>query len=145
MIDLEMLYEPHVLGIILCPNFLFLFFKIKFIYLFLNETKMSILMMKKKVKWTRLSCVQLFVTPWTIQSMEFSRAEYFPFFRGSSQTRDRTQVSHTAGRFFYQLSHKGSPLIFLLIFALCILDDTYVYLMIHKAKIRRNIKEKNNI
>ena len=24
-----------------------------------------------------LSCVQLFVTPWTIQSMEFSRPEYW--------------------------------------------------------------------
>ena len=27
-------------------------------------------------KWKSLSCVQLFVTPWTIQSMEFSRPEY---------------------------------------------------------------------
>ena len=28
-------------------------------------------------KWRSLSCVQLFVTPWTIQSMEFSRPEYW--------------------------------------------------------------------
>ena len=28
------------------------------------------------VKWTSPSRVQLFVTPWTIQSMEFSRPEY---------------------------------------------------------------------
>ena len=28
-------------------------------------------------KWKSLSCVQLFVTPWTIQSMEFSRPEYW--------------------------------------------------------------------
>ena len=33
----------------------------------------------------------------------------FPFSRGSFQPRDRTQVSHIAGGFFYQLSHKGSP------------------------------------
>ena len=33
----------------------------------------------------------------------------FPFSRGSSQPRDQTQVPHIAGRFFYQLSHKGSP------------------------------------
>ena len=33
----------------------------------------------------------------------------FPFSRRSSQPRDRTQVSRIAGRFFYQLSHKGSP------------------------------------
>ena len=26
-------------------------------------------------KWKSLSCVQLFATPWTIQSMEFSRPE----------------------------------------------------------------------
>ena len=29
-----------------------------------------------KVKWKSLSRVQLFVTPYTIQSMEFSRSEY---------------------------------------------------------------------
>ena len=28
-----------------------------------------------EVKWKSLSCVQLFATPWTIQSMEFSRPE----------------------------------------------------------------------
>ena len=33
----------------------------------------------------------------------------FPFSRGSSQPRDRTQVSCIEGGFFYQLSHKGSP------------------------------------
>jgi len=49
-----------------------------------------------------LSHVQLFATPWTIQSMEFSRPEYrpewvaFPLSRGSSQPRDGTQVSCTA-------------------------------------------------
>ena len=43
-------------------------------------------------KWKSLSHVQLFVTPWTIQSMEFCRPEYFS--RGSSQ------VSHIASTFF---------------------------------------------
>ena len=33
----------------------------------------------------------------------------FPFSRGSSQLRDGTQVSHIVGRFFYCLSHQGSP------------------------------------
>ena len=32
----------------------------------------------------------------------------FHFSRGSSQPRDQTPVSCIAGRFFYQLSHKGS-------------------------------------
>ena len=31
-----------------------------------------------------------------------------PFFRGSSQPRDRTQSSHITGRRFYCLSHQGS-------------------------------------
>ena len=48
------------------------------------------------------SCLTLHVTPWTIQSMEFSRPEIpelvaVPFSRGSSQPRDRTQVSRVAG------------------------------------------------
>ena len=30
-----------------------------------------------EVKWKSLSCVRLFVTPWTIQSVEFSRPEYW--------------------------------------------------------------------
>ena len=30
-----------------------------------------------KEKWKSLSCVSLFVIPWTIQSMEFSRLEYW--------------------------------------------------------------------
>ena len=30
----------------------------------------------------------------------------FPLSRGSSQPRDRIQVSRIAGRFFYQLSHR---------------------------------------
>ena len=83
-------------------------------------------------KWKSLNHVQLFATPWTIQSMEFSRLTQnsvnytyyfvhhipstyivhgilqarilewvaFPFFRGSSQPRDQTQVSHISGRFF---------------------------------------------
>ena len=31
----------------------------------------------EKLKWKSLSGVWLFVTPWTIQSMEFSRPEYW--------------------------------------------------------------------
>ena len=30
-----------------------------------------------RVKWKSFSCVQLLVTPWTIQSVEFSRPEYW--------------------------------------------------------------------
>ena len=60
-------------------------------------------LMKYKGKWKCLSCVRVFVTPRTKQSMEFSRPEYwvaFPFSRGSSPPRDWTQVSCIAGSFF---------------------------------------------
>ena len=58
-----------------------------------------------KRKRKSLSHVWLFATPWTIQSMGFSRLEYwsevaFAFSRGSSQPRDQTQVSHIAGGCF---------------------------------------------
>ena len=53
--------------------------------------------MKGKVKVKSLSHVRLYANPWTIQSMEFSRPEYWS---GSSQPRDQTQVSHIVGRFF---------------------------------------------
>ena len=33
--------------------------------------------LKCEVKWKLLSCVQLFATLWTIQSMELSRPEYW--------------------------------------------------------------------
>ena len=63
------------------------------------------------VKWKSLSLSFFlsrfwpFATTGTIQFMEFSRPEYFeqvafPFSRGSSQPRDRTQVSRIAGGFF---------------------------------------------
>ena len=58
-----------------------------------------------KVKRESESHVRLFATPWTIQSLEVSRAERilvwvaFPFPKGSSQPRDRTQVSLIVGRF----------------------------------------------
>ena len=50
----------------------------------------------KTWKWNSLSHIQLFANPWTIQSTEFSRPEYwsgiaFPFSRGSFQPRDRTR------------------------------------------------------
>ena len=57
-------------------------------------------------KWKSLSRVWLFATPWTIQSMKFSRPNTgvgdlnLSLLQGSSQPRDRSQISHFAGRFF---------------------------------------------
>ena len=65
-----------------------------------------------------LSCVRLFVTPWTEAhqaplSMGILQARILewvamPSSRGSSQRRDQTQVSHIADGFFTVLSHQGS-------------------------------------
>ena len=57
------------------------------------------------VKWTSLSHVWLFVTPWTITVHEILQARIqewvaFPFSRGASQPRDWIQISCFAGGFF---------------------------------------------
>ena len=60
------------------------------------------------VQWERFSSLiseqqWLFATPWTVHGICQPRIlEWvaFPFSRGSSQSRDQTQVSHIAGRFF---------------------------------------------
>ena len=70
----------------------------------------------KKRKWKWLSRVRLFATPWTIQSVEFSRPEYwsgkpFPspgdFPNPGIKLRD---LLHCRWLLF-QLSHKGSPIV----------------------------------
>ena len=53
----------------------------------------------KKWKWESLSCVWLFATPWILQARILEWVA-IPFFRGSSQPRDGTQVSRIAGEFF---------------------------------------------
>ena len=57
----------------------------------------------QRIKLVSQSCLTLW-TPWTIQSMEFSRLEHWSgslsLSRGSSQPRDRTQVSRMADGFF---------------------------------------------
>ena len=60
-------------------------------------------------KWKPLSRVQLIATPWTVHGILQARIlewAAFPFSKGSSPPRDRTQISHIAGGFFYQLSHQ---------------------------------------
>ena len=56
-----------------------------------------------KWKWSFLSHVQLFETLWSrvhgILQARILEWVAFPFSRRSSQPRDRTQVSHIAGRF----------------------------------------------
>ena len=64
-------------------------------------------------KWKSLSRVQLFATPWTIQSMEFFRPQYWSGSLSLLQRIFPTQGLNPRlphGRWIlYQLSHKGSP------------------------------------
>ena len=58
----------------------------------------------EKWKWKSVSRIRLFVThelynPWILQARTLEWVA-LPFSRGSSQPRDRTQVSHIAGGFF---------------------------------------------
>ena len=60
------------------------------------------------MKWKSLSCIRLFATPWTIQSMEFSCTEYWsgqPF----PSPGDLPNLGLEPRRILYQLSHEGSP------------------------------------
>ena len=64
-------------------------------------------------KWKPLSHVQPFVTPWAIQSMEFSGPEYWS---GSPSLLQGTFTTHrlNSGLLYcrgilYQLSHQGNP------------------------------------
>ena len=73
-----------------------------------SETHYHALSLSKscEVKSKSLSSVRLFMNPWTIQSSGFLQARIlewvaFLFSRGPSQPKDRTQVSHIAGRFFF--------------------------------------------
>ena len=67
------------------------------------------------LKWKSLSHVRLFVTPWIIQSAEFSRPEYWNGLGSRSllQVIFPTQGSNPGllhGRqILYQVSHQGSP------------------------------------
>ena len=74
-------------------------------------------------KWTSLSHVQLFATPWTIQSMGFSNPEYCPWdspiqgtgvascflLQGIFPTQGSNPHLSHCRQILYQLSHQGSP------------------------------------
>ena len=75
---------------------------------------LQFLRMKVKVKVTQsylTLCSPMDYTVHGILQVRILEWVAFPFSRGSSQPKDPTQVSHIAGEFFFQLSHKGSPTI----------------------------------
>ena len=68
---------------------------------------------KRKWKWKLLSCVRLFVTPWTIPSMEFSRPKHWvgslSLLHGIFPTQGSNPGLLHCRQILYQLSHKGNP------------------------------------
>ena len=62
-------------------------------------TELNWIQAERKGKWKSLSRVRFFATPWIIQARMLEWVA-FPFSGGSSQPRDQTQVSCTAGGFF---------------------------------------------
>ena len=86
-----------------------------------NNCSMRLAILKKSIfsplwkwKWKSLSHVWLFATPWTTQSMEFSRILEWVAFPFSKGWIFPTQASNPGLRhcrqILYQLSRKGSPL-----------------------------------
>ena len=67
---------------------------------------------KRKKKRKSLSRVWLFVTPWTTQSMEFSRSEYWSgslsLFQGIFSTQGLNPGLLHCSQILYQLSHQRS-------------------------------------
>ena len=65
-------------------------------------------------KWKSLSCIWLVVTPWTIQSMELSRSEYWSgllfLLQGNFPTQESNQGILHGRWILYQLSYQGSPM-----------------------------------
>ena len=66
-------------------------------------------------KWKSFSHVQLFATPWTIQSVEFSRPEYWRMYQNTFPSPgDFPNPGSNWGLLhcrwiLYQLNHQGSP------------------------------------
>ena len=87
---------------------IFYFIKIpsSYIFNFFFVVAAAYFVLKIKWKWKSLSCAWLFATPWTIQSMEFSKPEYWsgqPLpSPGDLPNPDLLHCSHI----LYQLSHR---------------------------------------
>ena len=64
-----------------------------------------------EVKWKLLSRVRLFTTPWTIQSVEFFRPEYWSgiLLQGIFPSQGSNPGLPHCRQILYQLSHKGRP------------------------------------
>ena len=81
-------------------------------------------------KWKLLSHIRLFVTPWTLQSREFSRPEYcsgFSLLQGIFPTQGSDPDLPRCRWILYQLSHKGSPKYV----CMCMCIYTYVCMCIY--------------
>ena len=69
--------------------------------------------LKWSLKWKSLICVRLFATPWLYSPWnspgQNAGVGSLSLLQGSSQPRDRTQVSHIAGGYFTSWATKEAP------------------------------------
>ena len=81
------------------------------LYKFYIQTHQYVPQIQRKCK--SLSCVWLFVTPWTTQSLEFSRPEYWSgclsLLQGIFPIQGLNPGLLHCRKILYQLSHQGSP------------------------------------
>ena len=63
----------------------------------------------EKWEWKSLSCVRLFVTPWTIQSRPEYWSGFLSLLQGSFPTRESNPGLPHCRQILDQLSRKGSP------------------------------------
>ena len=66
----------------------------------INESGANFSVKVKVAQWCLTLCDSMAYTVHGILYARILEWVAFPFFRGSSQSRDRTQVSHIAGRLF---------------------------------------------
>ena len=98
-------FRKLIISLLFCPLF----------YMLLHSPPVSTTLQPPwKWKWKSLSHVQLFATPWTIQSMEFSRQGYWSGLPFSSPRNLPNRGSNPGLPHYrwilYQLSYQGSPL-----------------------------------
>ena len=79
---------------------------------------LTILLESRRWKQKSLSHVRLFATPWTMQSMEFSRPEYcvgsLSLLQGTFPTQESNQGLLHCRQILYQLSYQDRPITSLL-------------------------------
>ena len=80
----------------------------------IGKSQFSFQSQRSEVKWKSLSCVRFFVTPWTIQSRDSPGQKTgvgsHSLLQRIFPTKDWTQASYIAGRFFTSWGSREAPI-----------------------------------